>query len=283
MCHAKKKKKKNQICSNYSTLHSHRHMLPHCVITVGDKWKTFTGPDLASFLPAFLLPQHTSLVKPLRRTYGIRSEEMKEMNFISPFSLPLLIERGTELTLCDSCSLTKRGRENEFYSLWSYQTAAPSRIPSEVAYPTTLPFSYYLTKDLKWIWLSMPFLLSPALSHSHPSRLPLLSFPFAALNKEKINFTVPHKLAHFKSLLVLPFLVVASAKILQPHSPSATGAAHFIPSASAVLHPLWKPRSALAYRWCLLCRSEAHFCSVYCPCVLFERPPVGVLWKGWGY
>lgn len=117
------------------------------------------------------------------------------MNFIAPFSLPLPIDKGSTahpLRLLLSHYL-KRGRENEFYSLWSYlspQTAPPS----EVAHSATIPLSHYLTQRLE-----MNF-TAHALSSPHSTILQLLihstlivSLPlsFAALKKEKINFTAP--------------------------------------------------------------------------------------------
>lgn len=114
------------------------------------------------------------------------------MNFIVPFYLPLLIDKGTTLTpvqLLLSYYL-KRGGENEFYSLWSYlspQTA--SCLPSEVAHSTTLPlFSLLNTKIGNEFYCPCPF-FSP--QHHPIVTLLLLSLSFAALKKEKINFTAP--------------------------------------------------------------------------------------------
>lgn len=66
------------------------------------------------------------------------------MNFIARFSLPLHIDKGTmqrhPLRLLLSYYL-KRGRENEFYSLWSYLSpshSSPPASPSEVAHSGTL-------------------------------------------------------------------------------------------------------------------------------------------------
>lgn len=44
----------------------------------------------------------------------------------------------------------KRGRENEFYSLWSYLSPQTTPcLPSEVAHSATLPLSHYLTQRLE--------------------------------------------------------------------------------------------------------------------------------------
>lgn len=100
VCHAQ-----NLLNSNYSTLHSNRHMLPLYLITWGNKKKTFTASDLTSFFPyeqASLChgTLHQSNLSCLRK-YRIRTEEM---NFITLFSLSLLIDKGTTLTLSDFCS-----------------------------------------------------------------------------------------------------------------------------------------------------------------------------------
>lgn len=94
-------------------------------------------------------------------------------------------------------------------------------------------------------------------------------------------------MAHFKSVLVSSLSasfkkgskIDVLALLLLFYSPillQRNDTLH--PSASAALLSLKAPH-ALAYRWCPLSAAEAHSCSVYCPCVHFERPPMEVLWK----
>lgn len=74
------------------------------------------------------------------------------MNFIAPFSLPLLTHKDTILAFSALLlsHYLKRGRENEFYSLWSYLSPqTPTCLPSEVTHSYTLPLSHYLTQRLE--------------------------------------------------------------------------------------------------------------------------------------
>lgn len=81
------------------------------------KKRNFTASDPASFFPyeqAYPLPRHTPPVKPasLLGKYGKRTEEV---NFIAPFSLPLLIDKSTALTPRDFSSpitLREEGKMN---------------------------------------------------------------------------------------------------------------------------------------------------------------------------
>lgn len=117
------------------------------------------------------------------------------MNFIAPFSFPLFIDGGSQPAFCDFCSCyLKRGREDEFYSLWlccsPQRASAP---PSTVSSSATLPLSLLYTEMWKDFYLLWPLFC--------PQHRPLatslpLSLPFVTVNKEKINFTAP---SHWES------------------------------------------------------------------------------------
>lgn len=80
------------------------------------------------------------------------------MNFIAPFSFPLFIEREGEPAFCDFCSYyLKRGREDEFYSLWL--CSSPQRACGRlllVLSSATVSLSLLITKNRKEFYCLWP-------------------------------------------------------------------------------------------------------------------------------
>lgn len=187
----------NLLNSNYSTLHSKRLMRRPPTIPRGRLLQPLTS------LPVFPYEQPSLSRGTLRHSdlsflRKYRKKTVCGNEFYCPISLPLLIDKGTTqrhpLRLLLSYYL-KRGRENEFYSLWSYLSPSHSYPPPpHLKWHTpalSLSFSLLNTKIGNEFYCPCPFLLSSVPSYSYSSALLLLSLSFAALKKEKINFTAP--------------------------------------------------------------------------------------------
>lgn len=164
------------------------------------------------------------------------------MNFIVPFSLLLLVDNHTHPQRLLLSYYLKRGRENEFYSLWSYLSPQTSPcLPAEVTHFTTLPLSHYLTQRLEMNFtahaLSSPLsTILQLLIH-----IALIVSLHCSLKEGENQFysTLPPIKWHtsgFSCFFPFYFLnktrgqnqFLASASILQPQAFSK-GAAHFIP------------------------------------------------------
>lgn len=91
------KPKENKLLnSNCPAFHSDSHILP--LDTTSER---LTASDLASFLPY----GHGTLCKAKPSLLKTIQTKEEEMSLIGPFSLFLLTDRGSKLTLCDFCLL----------------------------------------------------------------------------------------------------------------------------------------------------------------------------------
>ena len=154
----------NLLNSNYSTLHSKRLMRPH-----PSGRKTFTASDLASgfsIRTAVPLPRHTPPLRPLFLKKIRKKSLSVEMNFIAPFSLPLLIDKGTTQKAPSATSALLLLKERK--GKWILQPLVVSVAltqpppPPEVAHSGTLPsLSHYLTQRLEMNFTAPALFFSP--------------------------------------------------------------------------------------------------------------------------
>lgn len=139
--------------------------------------------------------------------------------------------------------------------------------PSQVAHSTVFPPSHYLTPIRNEFYCPCSFFW---LSCGYSSTLqPLFAFLCCLEEKENLFYST----LCFIPLWFLAFLLVEKCRSRINFWRLFYGPWIFLKERHTSA-PLWKPHSTLAYRWCLLSWSEAHFCSIYCPCVHFRRPPV---------